>query len=52
MNRNTLDRKEARKDAKELLKMIENLPEEKKREIFGIVRGYVLCIETGFKKTA
>ena len=35
-----------RKDAKELIGMIENLPEDKKREVLGIVRGYSLCAET------
>lgn len=33
-----------RKDAKELIGMIENLPEDKKREVLGIVRGYSLLM--------
>lgn len=41
-----------RKDAKELIKMIEKLPEDKKHEVFGIVSGYALCVETESKKTA
>lgn len=42
--RNALDK--TRKDAKELIAMIEKLPEDKKREVLGIVRGYALCAET------
>lgn len=42
--RNTL--KEARVDAKELIKLIEKLPENKKAEVLGIIRGYSLCAET------
>lgn len=41
--RNTL--KEARVDAKELIKLIEKLPENKKAEVLGIIRGYSLCAE-------
>ncbi len=41
--RNALDK--TRKDAKELIAMIEKLPEDKKREVLGIVRGYALCAE-------
>ena len=39
-----------RKDAKELIGMIESLPENKKREVLGIVRGYSLCVETEKKE--
>ena len=46
--RNTLDK--TRKDAKELIAMIEKLPEDKKREVLGIVRGYALCAETENKE--
>lgn len=46
--RNTLDK--TRKDAKELIDMIEKLPEDKKREVLGIVRGYALCAETENKE--
>lgn len=46
--RNALDK--ARKDAKELIAMIEKLPEDKKREVLGIVRGYALCAETENKE--
>ena len=46
--RNALDK--TRKDAKELIAMIEKLPEDKKREVLGIVRGYALCAETENKE--
>lgn len=46
--RNVLDKK--RKDAKELIGMIENLPEDKKREVLGIVQGYSLCVEAEKKE--
>lgn len=42
--RNTLNG--ARVDAKELIKLIERLPENKKAEVLGIIRGYSLCAET------
>ena len=41
--RNTLNSK--RQDAKELIKLIERLPENKKAEVLGIIRGYSLCAE-------
>lgn len=47
-HKNVLDKK--RKDAKELIRMIENLPEDKKREVLGIVRGYSLCVDTENKE--
>lgn len=47
-HKNVLDKK--RKDAKELIGMIESLPEDKKREVLGIVRGYSLCVETEKKE--
>ena len=47
-SRNTLNKK--RQDAKELIRMIEKLPEDKKREVLGIVRGYALCAETENKE--
>ena len=47
-HKNVLDKK--RKDAKELIVMIENLPEDKKREVLGIVRGYSLCAEVEKKE--
>lgn len=46
--RNALDK--TRKYAKELIAMIEKLPEDKKREVLGIVRGYALCAETENKE--
>ncbi len=51
-NKNPLDHKEVKKEAEEFLKMIEKLPEDKKHEVFGIVSGYALCVETESKKTA
>lgn len=36
----------ARVDAKEFVKLIEKLPENKKAEVLGIIRGYSLCAET------
>lgn len=48
--KNVLDKK--RKDVKELIGMIESLPEDKKREVLGIVRGYSLCVETEKKEGA
>ena len=47
--RNELTKK--RQDAKDLIGMIEKLPEEKKREVLGIVRGYSLCAETEKKES-
>ena len=47
--RNTLSKK--RQDAKELIRMIETLPEDKKREVLGIIRGYSLCAETEKKES-
>lgn len=47
-SRNTLNKK--RQDAKELIRMIESLPEDKKREVLGIIRGYALCAETENKE--
>lgn len=47
-HKNVLNKK--RKDAKELIGMIENLPEDKKREVLGIVRGYSLCAEAEKKE--
>ncbi len=35
----------ARVDAKEFVKLIEKLPENKKAEVLGIIRGYSLCAE-------
>lgn len=34
-----------REDAKELIDIIEKIPEEKKSEVLGILRGYALCSE-------
>ena len=48
--RNELTKK--RQDAKDLIGMIEKLPEEKKREVLGIVRGYSLCTETEKKASS
>lgn len=41
--RNKLNNK--RQDAKELIKLIERLPENKKAEMLGIIKGYSLCAE-------
>lgn len=49
-SRNTLSKK--REDAKEMIGMIEKLPEDKKREVLGIIRGYSLCAETENKERA
>lgn len=46
--RNALSKK--RQDAKELIAMIEKLPEDKKREVLGIIRGYSLCAENEKKE--
>lgn len=46
--RNTLNG--ARVDAKEFVKLIEKLPENKKAEVLGIIRGYSLCAETENKE--
>lgn len=46
--RNTLNG--ARVDAKEFVKLIEKLPENKKAEVLGIIRGYSLCTETENKE--
>lgn len=43
-SRNTLSKK--RQDAKEMIRMIEKLPDDKKREVIGIIQGYLLCAET------
>ena len=40
---NSLDLK--RKDAKELIGILKEIPEERRKEILGIVRGYALCAE-------
>lgn len=33
-----------------MIRMIEKLPEDKKREVLGIIRGYSLCAETEKKE--
>lgn len=42
-NRNALSKK--RQDAKELIGILDKIPEERKGEVLGIVRGYALCAE-------
>lgn len=32
-------------DAKELLELIKKLPDDKRREVLALIRGYVLCAE-------
>lgn len=39
-----------RQDAKDLVRIIEKLPEDKKREVLGIIKGYALCSENEKKK--
>ena len=46
MAKRRYDLNKARQDAKDMIKMIEKLPESKKREVLGIIRGYALCAET------
>ena len=42
-NRNALSKK--RQDAKELIGILEKIPEERKGEVLGIVKGFALCAE-------
>lgn len=46
--RSILDKK--RKEVKDVVTLIEKLPEEKKREILGIITGYALCMESEKEK--
>ena len=42
-NRNALSEK--RQDATELIRLLETIPEDRKGEVLGIVRGFALCAE-------
>lgn len=42
-NRNALSEK--RQDATELIRFLETIPENRKGEVLGIVRGFALCAE-------
>lgn len=42
-NRNALSEK--RQDATELIRLLEKIPEDRKGEVLGIVRGFALCAE-------
>ena len=42
-NRNALSKK--RQDAKELIRILDRIPEERKGEVLGIVKGFALCAE-------
>ncbi len=42
-NRNALSEK--RQDATELIRILETIPEDRKSEVLGIVRGFALCAE-------
>lgn len=42
-NKNALSKK--REDAKELIGLLDKIPEERKGEVLGIVKGYALCAE-------
>ena len=42
-NRNALSKK--RQDAKELIGILDKIPEERKGEVLGIVKGFALCAE-------
>lgn len=42
-NKNALSKK--RQDAKELIKILDKIPEERKGEVLGIVKGFALCAE-------
>ena len=42
-NRNALSEK--RQDATELIRLLETIPEDRKSEVLGIVRGFALCAE-------
>ena len=42
-NRNALSKK--REDAKELIGLLDRIPEERKGEVLGIVKGFALCAE-------
>lgn len=42
-NRNALSKK--RQDAKELIGILDRIPEERKGEVLGIVKGFALCAE-------
>lgn len=44
-----LKRKE---DAKELIRILMNIPEDKKPEIIGIVKGFALCAESEKNRSA
>lgn len=41
---NALSKK--RQDAKELIGILEKIPEDRKGEVLGIVRGFALCAES------
>lgn len=42
-NKNALSKK--RQDAKELIGILDKIPEERKGEVLGIVKGFALCAE-------
>lgn len=42
-SKNALSKK--RQDAKDLLEILDKIPEERKGEVLGIVRGFALCAE-------
>lgn len=50
MKKNELQ--QSKDDAKDFIKIIEKLPEDKKREVLGIVIGYALCSGTSEKKVS
>ena len=36
---------QVKKDSEELLELIEKIPDKKKEEVLGIIKGYALCAE-------
>lgn len=34
-----------RKDSEEMIEILRKVPENRKREVFGIIRGFALCAE-------
>lgn len=41
-----------KEDAKELIRILMKVPDDKKPEIIGIVKGFALCAESEKEKTA